>query len=149
MANIVTNRLYARKAHKNVCFAIENIFQHLGKQSLAFSEILPSWDEDIRYPDLEWCEKNVGSKFAHTTFFEVDTDASTLSIVINSDWTPIKPFFKHLCEVMEEIDPDVELGMIYTDEFEQFHGHLVWAQGEFVIDTHHVAELVTLDEKRD
>ena len=149
MANIVTNQIYARKAHKNVLFAVENILQHLGSQSLAFSEILPSWDEETRYPDLEWCEENVGSKFANVAFWDIDIDAGVMNVEIDSEWTPIKPFFKHLCELMEQIDPDVELGMLYTDEFEQFDGHLVWAQGEFVVDSHHVAELVTLDEKRD
>lgn len=149
MANIVTNQIYARKAHKNVLFAIENVLQHLGSQSLAFSEILPSWEEETRYPDVEWCEKNIGAKFAHVVFWDIDIEAGVLNVEIDSDWTPIRPFFIHLCQLMEQIDPDVELGMLYTDEFEHFDGHLIWAHGDFVVDTHNVAELVKLDEKRD
>ena len=145
MANQVDNLIYVRKAHNNALQALENIFETIGDNSLAFSDILPEWDECDRYPSAEWTEANIGSRFATLDEFECDISNGIVNIEISSEWTPIRNFFIRLCHILEEIDEDVELGMLYTDEFRQFDGHLIYAQGDLVVDQHHVAELVKLD----
>lgn len=144
MANIVMNHIYVRKAHKNALQALENIFETIGDNSLAFSDILPEWETD-RYPDIEWCEKNLGTKHATATSVDIDISTGIVNIEIDSEWSPIKPFFMRLCNILEEIDEDVEIGMLYRDEFNNFDGHLLHAHGELVVNTH-FAENVKLDE---
>ena len=144
MANNVYNLIYVRQAHKNAIQALENVFETLGDNALAYSEILPEWEDD-RYPSHEWCEKNIGAKNAVVERVDIDIKAGVANIDINSEWTPVRPFFKRLCNVLEEIDEDIEIGMLYTDEFHQFDGHVIYAQGDYVVDQHNVEELVKLD----
>jgi len=143
MANHVDNNLKVTGNH--ACMnAFDRIFSKLFDESgLEHAHFLPDWDRDD-YPSYEWMSDYVGPKWAHADYYEEGNDF----VSITSAWCSIFPFTKALARYLEELDPKVRVELTYIDEFINFAGCAVWANGDWDVEEadHNFFEQIWLAE---
>lgn len=142
MANHVDNTLKVTGNHACMA-AFDRIFSELAEeQGLEHAHFLPEWDGED-YPSREWMSDYVGAKWAHVEYYYYPH-----SVTITSAWCSIFPFTKALARYLEDLDPNVRIELIYIDEFINFAGCAVWANGDWdvVEQDHNYFEQIWLEE---
>lgn len=126
MANNVYNDISLvssnKSARKKFIEAFQSI-EDLSECGLEFSSILPEWDGE--WASREYMEENVGPKWANLESYEGEDYAYVVSA-----WGPPIAFMRQLARELSSLDADVKLRMNYTDEFYNFIGTWVYANGE-------------------
>lgn len=127
MANNVDNHLKVTGNH--ACMAEFNrLFEDaVDECGLEYSKILPHWDNDD-YPSRDWMHDNVGPKWANVE------DVGEDYVFVVSAWSSIFPFTKTLAYHLMDFDPKVRIELTYIDEFVNFAGVAVWANGDWDVE---------------
>ena len=81
---------------------------------------LEGYSDDNWY---QWGCDNIGAKWAHIE------DASEENVYIVSAWSPVVPYVEKLVEYLKQFDEQVQIRLIYEDEFYNFIG-----KGDFFWD---------------
>ena len=94
---------------------------------------LDGYSDDNWY---QWGIDNIGAKWAH-----ID-DASEENVYIVSAWSPVIPYVEKLVEYLSKFDEQVEIRLIYEDEFYNFIG-----KGDFSWDEYNGTTFSDIEEE--
>ena len=94
---------------------------------------LEGYSDDNWY---QWGCDNIGAKWAH-----ID-DASEENVYIVSAWSPVVPYVEKLVEYLSKFDEQVQIRLVYEDEFYNFIG-----KGDFSWDEYNGTTFSDIEEE--